>query len=90
MQNQANKTETSADKIILKSLIETSGLVAELIRRSGASYGSAEDWRRDFTAAVEATNALVRLQAGEPRCEATNYNGDRCTTHAGHAGDHSV
>jgi uncharacterized protein YheU (UPF0270 family) len=27
-------------------------LVAEIIRRMGADYGSSEDWRRDITTAV--------------------------------------
>jgi hypothetical protein len=36
-----------------KQIQELATLVAEIIRRMGASYGSAEDWRADFRRAVK-------------------------------------
>ena len=70
----ATSTKSSADAATLtKALIELSGLTAEIIRRSGASYGSAEDWRRDFTAAVEVTNSLMRASAVHNKCDCDSY-----------------
>ena len=39
-------------------------LLAEVIRRMGASYGSADDWRRDVTTAVRVMELAARRAAG--------------------------
>jgi hypothetical protein len=36
-----------------EAIRDLASLVAEVIRRAGASYGSPDDWRRDITTAVK-------------------------------------
>lgn len=43
-----------------QALIELATLLAEVIRRMGAAYGSSEDWRRDLTRCVKIHEQLFR------------------------------
>jgi len=52
-------------ELLQKHLLDLSGLVAETIRRAGASYGSREDWRRDFTRAVKIEESICKAMGGE-------------------------
>ena len=36
---------------------DLASLLAEVIRRAGAAYGSPQDWRRDFTQAVKISDS---------------------------------
>ena len=50
-----------------KDIRDLAELVADIIRRMGASYGTPRDWRQDFTRAVKIMEkAHVRIQKGKP------------------------
>lgn len=44
-------------------IIELATLIAETIRRMGAAYGSADEWRRDVTRAVRVAERLSAVQS---------------------------
>ncbi len=61
---------------------DLASLVAEIIRRMGAAYGSAEDWREGFTVAVKilesasTRSALSRSTARKEKFNPRAYDGD--------------
>lgn len=43
-----------------EAIIELATLLAGVIQRMGAAYGSPENWRQDFTRAVKVFEAMSR------------------------------
>ena len=48
-----------------KDIRDLASLLANVIRRMGASYGSQDDWRRDITAAVQIMERADQRSAKE-------------------------
>jgi hypothetical protein len=53
-----------------KHISDLAVLVAEIIKRMGAAYGSPDDWRRDITTAVKIYEGIsqdIQMRVRAPR-----------------------